>query len=78
MSGVTVRSSKRFRKFRVGKAGVDLPVEPRDDLGRRAPWDADAREGDRFVSRKRLGERGHVGQRVEALGTEGGERAHSA
>jgi hypothetical protein len=37
---------------RVGKAGVDLPVEPRDDLGRRAPWDADAREGDRFVSRK--------------------------
>src|SRR5713226_1956515 len=46
-------SNPRLRP-RIGKSGVELLVEPFDDLARRAPWRAKAIPGARLIARQEI------------------------
>jgi hypothetical protein len=48
--------------LRIGKAGVDLAVEPVDDLRRRIPGRADAVERARLVARQEIAQRRNLGE----------------
>src|SRR6202008_3461651 len=58
--------------FRIGDDGVDLAVEPCDDLGGRARGGAEGGPPARLLARHRFRDRGHGRQRLRAFG--GGER----
>src|SRR5262245_6116669 len=63
---------------RRSQPGIDLAVEPFDDLRWRAGGRADPDPGPRLVSRQRLGDGRHARQQVESLVARDRERAQAA
>src|SRR5579871_4966874 len=54
-------------QFRIGKTGIDVPVEPVDDLAGHMPGDTDPIPATRLVARHELGDARHVRQHIRAL-----------